>query len=80
MEWNILVILFALGSMVVGACLAVPILRRAPSFRNSLQIVVAVLGIPAFLFLSVTGKIPPDVTGAIMAAVLGFAVGSTKTN
>lgn len=75
MAWNLLVASVCGGGLIIGGGLSCVLIKLGVSVRDTLKIVIAVVGISAFVFLAGTDKIKSDVAAGIMGALLGFATG-----
>lgn len=75
MVWNLLVAGVCGGGLLAGVVLSCALIKFGVSVRDTLKIVIAVIGISAFIFLAGTDKIKSDVAAGIMGALLGFATG-----
>lgn len=73
--WNILMYVFALLLLVVSCYFGSRLLRDGQSVEEQLKILVVVLGIPAFVVVVAWDRLPRETVGAILAAVIGYAIG-----
>ena len=73
--WNLGMYAFTILLLALGAYFGIRFIRDGISFKDSLQIMTLALAIPGFVFLAATNKIPSETVGALISALVGFALG-----
>jgi ABC-type Na+ efflux pump permease subunit len=72
--WNVLMFLFVVALLVTAAYIGGPLIREAPSAQEKLEILILIVGIPAFVVMVAWDRVPREAVGAMLAALIGFGL------
>jgi ABC-type Na+ efflux pump permease subunit len=72
--WSLLMFLFVFALLGAATYLGGPLIHDAPSVQEKLKILVLIMAIPAFVVMVAWDRIPREAVGAMLAAIIGFAL------
>jgi hypothetical protein len=73
--WNAMMFGFAATLLGVGVFFAIKFSKEGQPLKDSLQLLTLTTIIPGFIFLAAADKIPKETSGALISALIGFAIG-----
>jgi hypothetical protein len=73
--WNVMMFGFAAAVLGVGVFFAVKFSKEGQPLKETLQLLTLTTVVPGFIFLAAADKIPKETAGALISALIGFAIG-----
>jgi len=73
--WNVMMYSFAGALLLVGLVFALKFSKEGQPLKETLQLMTLTIVVPGFIFLAAFDKIPKEAAGALISALIGFAIG-----
>ena len=73
--WNLMMYIFAAALLGVGVLFALKFSKEGQPLKDTLQLMTLTIVVPGFVFLAAADKIPKETAGALISALIGFAIG-----
>ena len=72
---NILMYIFVAALLAVGVVFALKFAKEGQPLKETLQVMTLTIVVPGFIFLAAADKINKETAGALISALIGFAIG-----
>lgn len=73
--WNAMMFGFAATLLAVGVLFAIKFSKEGQLLKETIQLMTLTIVVPGFIFLAAADKIPKETAGALISALIGFAIG-----
>jgi hypothetical protein len=73
--WNVMMFGFAAALLVVGVIFAMKFSKEGQPLKDTIQLMTLTIVVPGFIFLAAADKVPKETAGALISALIGFAIG-----
>jgi hypothetical protein len=74
--YSILAWSFVFALLIAGCILSWLLFKPPLEFKDGLKLLSAIVGIPAFVGVAFYGRLSVELTGVLLAVILGFVFGS----